>query len=384
MKALDHLQRAPLGKLSPSRMLSRILDAPELPEMIRAMPPSELHAVIERVGLEDAGELVAFATTEQLASIFDVDLWRNVRPGEEETFDAERFGLWLEVLAEAGDAFVAERLAALPEPFLIFAMHSQMLVLDMDSLTVEMAALAEDDEPTFDRIEKALGDGLCEELDNYRISARRPENWDAVLSAVLSLDREDHALLERVLRRCAAMSAAYIEDAGGLYEVLTEAESLNEDMAGEREERRSAEGYVEPRAAKNFLVLAASPSATYAERDPVTRAYFRDVEQATSQVLEPRREEMAYLANVLVAAGTIASRRVRPIEAVRAVRRVITHACQTYDLGEPAGALARYTADELFRRGWAKLHERARLAGRSDAPTALDVLDVLQSFPELT
>lgn len=59
--------------------------------------------MIQRCGLEDCGELLALATTEQLSAVFDLDLWRTDRHGEE-LFDASRFCSWLEVLADLGAA----------------------------------------------------------------------------------------------------------------------------------------------------------------------------------------------------------------------------------------------------------------------------------------
>jgi hypothetical protein len=83
-------------------VLSRILDEPALVAEVRALPPAALTKLIDHVGLEDAGEIVALATTEQIANVFDEDLWtRN------DTFDADRFVVWLEVLLEAGPAVAA-------------------------------------------------------------------------------------------------------------------------------------------------------------------------------------------------------------------------------------------------------------------------------------
>src|SRR5690606_38417850 len=65
--------------------------------------------------------------------------------------------------------------------------------------------------------------------------------------------------------------------------VLSEGESLAEDVEAAREERRSKQGYVEPRAARAFLSLALKPPTSEQRplgRDPLTRAYFRDVERA--------------------------------------------------------------------------------------------------------
>jgi len=56
---------------------------------------------------------VALATTEQLTNIFDLDLWRAHHPGLDEQFDADRLGLWLEVLLEAGASVAAHKLAGM-------------------------------------------------------------------------------------------------------------------------------------------------------------------------------------------------------------------------------------------------------------------------------
>ena len=51
------------------------------------------------------------ATPEQLTGVFDLDLWRSDQPGLEEQFDADRFGLWLEVLVESGVDVAARKVS---------------------------------------------------------------------------------------------------------------------------------------------------------------------------------------------------------------------------------------------------------------------------------
>src|SRR5262245_34900528 len=120
---------------APSRkLLSRILERPGLVKAVQALPARALLGVIDQIGLEDAGELVAMATIEQLQHMFDDDLWRSPRPGEEERFDPARFAVWLEVLLEAGDAVLADKLAALDQTLLALALHARVLVLDLDEL----------------------------------------------------------------------------------------------------------------------------------------------------------------------------------------------------------------------------------------------------------
>jgi hypothetical protein len=76
----------------------RILERPELVSAVRELPAPVLGKLIDRIGLEDAGELVAMASTAQLERMFDDDLWKAARPGEDETFRPERFALWLNVM----------------------------------------------------------------------------------------------------------------------------------------------------------------------------------------------------------------------------------------------------------------------------------------------
>jgi hypothetical protein len=261
------------------RVLSRVLDRPDLVRAVRDLPPRALAKLIDHVGLEDSGEIVALATTEQLARVFDEDLWRSVRPGDDETFDHDRFALWLEILLEAGDEFTADRLTELPEDFVIMAVFRHALVVDLDELAVEMAERGEYDDDR-DLTEKALESCLYQEIDRYRVIARRHEGWDALVTVLLALDKSHHALLERILERCASMASQYIEDNGGLYDVLSSEDMLEADVAGEREDRRAAEGFIAPASARSFLALARTVDVRESapgDKDPVTRAYFREL-----------------------------------------------------------------------------------------------------------
>src|SRR5437899_3187478 len=127
---------APRTHANPRTLLARILEQPGLVSAVQALPPAALLRLIDRVGLEDAGELVALATVEQLRRVFDEDVWRSARPGEDERFDAARFTLWLEVMVEAGERFAADKLAELPEDEVALALHHQVLVISLDELAL--------------------------------------------------------------------------------------------------------------------------------------------------------------------------------------------------------------------------------------------------------
>jgi hypothetical protein len=420
-------------------LLARVLDTPDLVAAVQALPSQALGKLIGHVGLEDAGELVALATAEQLREIFDDDLWRSPRPGVDETFDADRFLLWLEVMLEAGDAFAAEKLTLLPEDLVTLALHKQVLVIDMDALALVMSERQSDEDAL---VEKALESCLCEEIGEFRIISRAHDGWDSILSVLLALDRDHHTFLQRLLERCAHVAWEFIEDNGGLYEVLTSEEMLEADAAGEREDRRAESGYVAPSAAASFLALArtqdlpAGPTAS--ERDPITRAYFRQLSPRTTSkrnedtdtgprfstkadpllrllreadVLPPamserlltsaqvdlsdapddaqearasedarlpfseairtlarrdpllhaeRMQELAYLANVLLAGCSLEGRALRPVEAARAVTATCNLALEqelTRASSAPSALVEQHHADGLFRMGWRLLQQ---------------------------
>ncbi len=219
---------------TPTSLLSRLIETPDLADMVRALPLTTFAALVRHVGVEDAGEIIALGTTEQLVAAFDEDLFQNTNPGERERFDVGRFVVWLEVLLEAGDSVTARRFAELSDTFVVQALSSIILVLDHDALLLQLsvggrAAFAAD---------KALEGCLCEEIDGYLLVSKVHDGWDAALALILALDRDDRSLLVRLLDRCAANSSEYLDDLDALSTVLSLAESLAEDIEVEREERR--------------------------------------------------------------------------------------------------------------------------------------------------
>ncbi len=425
------LSRAALNHRPSSRqLLARVLEAPDLAGQVRALPGALLGKLIDHVGLEDAAELVALASTQQLTQIFDEALWHSARPGEDERFDSERFLLWLEILLESGERVVAERLAELSEDLLTLALQRHLLVVRLVDLQRELSG---DDADSFEA-EKALESSLSEELDDYQLIWRGGDGWDAVLTALLALDRDHHGLVVDVLERCADLSNEQIEDAGGLHAALSGEEMLESDLAAERETRRAADGYVAPSAATAFLRLArqATTGSGPGERDALTKAYFRELQrapqsapaaapltarprfelaglldaagitesvavaprlparqqrkaatpllaQALQQLAErdpitaaARSEELAYLANVLLAAAGHDGERLRAAEAVElalaGVRLGLSLVCAERGAARVVRAeqiLAQQGCDQLWRLGFARALEPglARKAG---------------------
>lgn len=339
------------------QILLRILEQPELVSGVRELDPRTFGKLIDHIGLEDSGELIALATTEQLRKIFDDDLWRSERPGRDETFDAERFTLWLQVMLEVGESFAAQKLTELSEDLVTLALSRHILVINQDELAVQLADRCDDDP---DQTEKLLESSLYHELDEHMIIARREEGWDAILGVLVALDRDHHEFLQRVLERCCYATSALIEDSGGFYSVLSGAEELESDAAAEREDRRAQQGYVAPSSAASFLALARTTTldeiVAATASDPLTRAYFR---------LYRPEEEAARKARYGAATGGASPAAADPAAGARTsgVDQLVQvlEAAQVLETARPPLLLTDGEAapeERLFRRALAALYER--------------------------
>jgi hypothetical protein len=264
---------------SPGRLLDRILNTPQLARVVPELQPEVLHRLIQHCGLEDCGELLALATPGQLTRVFDLDLWRAAEPGGDEQFDADRFGTWLEVMVDAGLSTAAATLAAMDGSLLAAALVQHVRVFDYAAVAPYIT-IDGDVAPA-----AASAEGVRAEIGGYVVIARRVEWWDAITSVLNALADEHGVVFDRVMRGCCRLSSSRPE-IDGLDDLLTVNEQAMFDVAFEREGRGDAQGYVTPAQARTFLQMSRRldrRQALMPPRDPVTAAYFRDVEaQATT------------------------------------------------------------------------------------------------------
>ncbi len=276
---------APLAPAtSTGRLLTALLDSPALVQQLRALPAPAVGNLVRRIGLEDAGEVLALLSVDQLTLLLDDVLWHSDAPGTDESFDLRRFVTWLEVMLEAGDAFVADRLAELSEDLLTLAVSRFALVFDLEEVEAEASSRDEGE-----LVEKALDSSLCQEIDSHLLIARHHDGWDALVTALVALDERHNDVLNRILHRCWQAAHEQLDDAGGMYALLTAEDVLEVDAAAEREDRRAALGYVSPTSARAFLGLtrqgfdAQQPGG----EDAITRAYFRELDADRARQHQP-------------------------------------------------------------------------------------------------
>lgn len=228
-------------------LIKVLLEDPLLPQKVRSASTQELVSWIDDIGLEDCGEILAFADVKQIESVFDEDLWKSTTSGGEEFFQPERFGVWLEIMSEMGIALAADKIADMDEDFLAMAFSTVAFVIETDFLS----EFCEVDR----RIEKIIESKLVFEIDEYTLFGKVEHAWDAFISMITEMDSRHHVLLYRVLGRCAIAFQGDIES-DDLFEVLRNEDQLVDDVAYEREKRREAKGYVTPSVARSFLKLA--------------------------------------------------------------------------------------------------------------------------------
>lgn len=258
-------------------LLHKIFSIPDLPQKIQTLPAPILKRWILEIGLEDSAEILALASSQQLTNLLDEDLWQQSAPGEQETFDREQLALWFEVLQEMGSRKAASKLVEMDEDFLAFAFSQYTLVIDLDAIALSLANTSETDWKA-KHLEKALESYLYYEVDAFRVIAKPGAPWDAIINILNSLEELDWDLTLRLLQRLCDVSTSAAEDAGGLYELLSDEDQLENDINFSREVRRTQQGYVAATDALAFLGwIKATPDKDILEKEnPTARAYFRE------------------------------------------------------------------------------------------------------------
>ena len=257
--------------------LARLLDTPHLARVVPHLAPETLHQLIRHCGLDACGEIVASATPAQLASVFDLDLWRNAHPGHDERFDAERFGEWLELLADAGGTVAGRIVAAMDEHLLTAGLSRYIRVFDPAAMATTV-----DGEPI--DLDAPPHQGHECEVGGYLVRGIRGDAWDAIVALLLALDADHHDRFHAVMRECRRLSNSAPE-VDGLDDLLMEPEQLLHDVALDREHRRSQQGYSTPADARAFLLMARRrrrPSKGEPSVNPLVAAYFRAANDTTA------------------------------------------------------------------------------------------------------
>lgn len=392
-------------RLTEGQALARLLDLPQLAKVVPYLAPAVLHRLIRHAGVERCVDLVEAATGDQLRAILDLDLWGASQTGQDELFDAERFGEWIEALVGRDAAAAARVVARFDLSLVVTGLSRHVRVLDPGVL--------EPTASTDDEWESGLfpSDDLSAVVGGYIVQARRRDAWDAIASLLVELSDGYRECFDAVMRGCRRLSDGGRE-LDGLHDLLEQPEQHLHDAAVDREERRAEGGFIAAADARAFLAMARQGRSVGRHENPIAVAYLRRVDAAGSAERAPRllgagaalrrpgvpvppallgagdagehepaglrplleqlreqrpdvglarERELAFLANVLVAGCGLESRPFAPREAFDAV-------VATCSLGllRRAGAtgvdyLVGHDLIAVFEDGWAALHREVSL-----------------------
>ncbi len=257
--------------------LARFLDSADLARVVPHLAPETLHQLVRRCGLEACGELVTSATPAQLTYLLDPDLWRCATPGREERLDVARFGEWLEVLVDTGDAMAARTVAALDTQLVVAGLSGYVRVFDPGIF--EPTASSDDEAiERHDLMNSETSRDVLEcEVGGYLLRARRTDAWDAIVALLVALETEHHDRFHAVMQGCRSLSNSRPEIDGLDDLLMGQAQHLH-DVATERERRRSQRGYATAADARAFLQMARRPRPAPTP-NPIVAAYFRAADE---------------------------------------------------------------------------------------------------------
>jgi hypothetical protein len=259
-----------------------------------------------------------------LSHLFDLDLWRPARPGLDEHFDAARFGLWIEVLAEAGADVAAAKLAEMPLRQIVAGLAHHVRVFDVSAVSSY-----ETTDGTRIDYSRPVRDLVGCEIGGYHVAATREDAWDAIVAVLAALDMHHPDRFVELMRAVRSRSHSRRE-ADGFHALLGNREQMMFDAADERERRRRQRGFASPADARAFLQMSRTASPETLAPNPIARDYARSIEFAADQdtASEVTPEEEIEVAAMLAEAG------VAPLHAPRALLES--------GKGEPVTRIQRY------------------------------------------
>ncbi len=115
--------RTGIAELVPARdRVDAILEHNHAAEIVKSVDPQGLYSLIHEAGLNDAVELVLYASPEQIQAIVDFDCWTR------DDFEVDRLSTWMEVLLQREDEDFDAMIDDIdPEPLVLW-LREQMAV----------------------------------------------------------------------------------------------------------------------------------------------------------------------------------------------------------------------------------------------------------------
>jgi hypothetical protein len=229
-------------RVSHSGSLKAIRDNPALPALIQSLSPQSLAQLCARIGVSDAAEFMALAPAEKLLKALDASVWKTLRPGVPEIFDRNELIEWLTVWLDIGEAFTAERLAAMPDEDLTLCLSHVVRLSTGAMWGFERSTEIEDLDRIYAPSYHETGFGP------YFVTAAVEEHWETVRAALEAMWNHDP---ERLLHLFAQLSGDE-----SMLQPQWNRQNSNRDFSSARESDRERRGHVSGTGARAFLAVA--------------------------------------------------------------------------------------------------------------------------------
>jgi hypothetical protein len=225
--------------ISRTRSLRNLIDDPAFAAVLEHMQPKALARLVDRVGLNDAAELMTLIPARSLLSALDAAVWKSPGLGASQVFDPAEFTNWLQVWNDVGEGFVADRLAAMSDEYLALCLASVLQVENSgtsgySSDGFEEAGYSDD-----------AGHEGYELYGHYLLRPAYEDGWESIRGALDALWRHAPERLLHILGTLISSESMLSSD--------RRRTSLNLDVAFERERHLERRGYVSPTGARAFL-----------------------------------------------------------------------------------------------------------------------------------
>jgi hypothetical protein len=262
------------GSKSPGtakHLIETMTGSDALPVFVQRIDPHTLKSLVDEVGLEDSGALIAHASQTQLVHLLDETLWTGAKPGDPDKLSVAELLRWLDVMNGVSPRFAADKLFELGDDFCALAFSRLLVVADSD-----LAARVLDEHT------QALG--------TFLVRTRVDDEWDTVQTSINALWADYPDFTEAVLGRLSFRHSvlAMSDD---------QARVLDADAGYAHEQGREEAGYVTSISAGSFLkrLIDADVDELTAETeyDLQTQEYFRRRRQLQRFAAERAAEKEA-------------------------------------------------------------------------------------------
>ncbi|MCB1693633.1 MAG: hypothetical protein KDI19_12775 [Pseudomonadales bacterium] len=242
-------------------LVETLLSNPRLPAYIANLDSRTLARLVDEVGKEDAGELMALVTPSQMRELVETDLWQ-LNEAREEVFDPERLFEWVAIWREQGGSFMAEKLAGLGEEIVSRALVPYIVVVDMEEIGIA---------------------GAFESYGHHAVMPQSEDNWPEVQDLLVELWSGEPEFAERVLARLCAHRSIGVDGIS----LTNDDDLLDRDVSWTRQDERQRKGYVTPLDSTLFLGTAREASID----DLLIRAVYDDGSRRYLRRLQAEREQ---------------------------------------------------------------------------------------------